>query len=297
MNSQDFLNYFPQNAEWLEPTPFDDGSIGFSIQIEYPKSLQEKFIIPDNLKFVALFHVYIDEKRSEVGSNKKLIGVNVHFTLKDGKRLQIDESNASNIYRPVDLVSYDDYFFDSVSEKFFYKDTQIESSKIINDLFQLHIKKIGFKGLFIRGRFLFWFLLGKLCKGISLVLSRIFLLIYGEKISYGYLSSFLPQSMKETLYGSQKKDPGPFMTFFGYNAPTKLVVSYCVIHLFAYLLIRFLNIAPSILIAISKNSFLTIIYVIVSLAILEVPIKKFLRFSVSKLEKYQFRFSNKAIKI
>jgi len=300
ISSKEFADLFKLDEQsYGQVTLFNEPEVGFSIVIEISDKIRNKLDIVDEEKYVTLMHVYLDDDSLKSSDLRKSIGCRANFVHEmDGRFLFDDKSIQNKEYKPIDLESEDEYFLDTKSLKFYRHNREIEANQIINDTYKLHTKTASpIKGAKIRAKLTIRKSLAGMLKLILNLLSWIYFFLYGDRIRFDLFSFIYPEKpfaeKKETI----SKKEGKKISLFGYEAPAKLIVSYCTIHLCLYLLLVIYEYKPRIVHNIFSSNFLTIAYVIMSLAFMEVPLKKFLHFIIKKTGEWSFIVSTRNIKI
>jgi hypothetical protein len=121
--------------------------------------------------------------------------------------------------------------------------------------------------------------------------------IYGEKIEYNPILIAFREKVGTRSQTDEPKKEGKMLPLFGYNANAQLIVAYCVIHLTAYVLMFYFGWFPMIFRQIFSNNFLTVLYVICSLAFMEIVLKRILHKAVVAFGSWSFSMSVRNIKL
>lgn len=280
------------------PTLFEGGEFGFST-LKEPDFEVKGVTLPDDGRLVTLIHIAIDEEDISSSESRKPIYSRLQFVREGQGRFFVDEALLKKIKnRPIDLISTDEYFYDFESQSFFRGRTKIEAHQILDELYSLHKKAAkNIRGLKLRSKILFQNLAASLLEGSASSLAYVHKVIYGEQVEYNpLLIAFREKTKTQSQTGEPKKE-GKKLPLFGYDANFQLIVSYCVIHLVIYFVMFYFDWFPLMLLQIFTNNFLTVLYVISSLAFMEIVLKRILHKAVVALGSWSFSFSVRNIKL
>lgn len=252
--------------------------VGMSLIIEHDRKFLKRLNLPDS-KYVALIRIFLSEDWRRLESNKKpVIGI-VNFTIDNNQNsFEILDPTKYGTKIPIELLSENDYFFDTKKRKF-YKDThEIKLKSIVDDLFRKHLKPTRFfAGMLLRIKIRSYRFLSKCTLGIAKFISRIFSLIFGEVVPYDFFSEYLQKHnpKKDDRIPSKKVK---VINIFGYTASAHLIFFFCIFHLLGYFYVSYSEIQINpILIKILRNNFLTLSYSICLLYLLEECINPFFK--------------------
>lgn len=257
--------------EFSDPTEFDN-SIGFSTQKALNERLRKKLGIPSDKNYISLIHVYIEQGDLD---KEQLVQIKIRASLteKRGDKFFITDEHIKNKkYKPIELISRDDYLYDYKKNYFFNaKEQQIEAINILNDIYRDHTKTSNTFS-WLRTRIWFWRSMATLVKFEAKFIERVLYFTSGEKVEFSLLEGEVKTVTElRTEVGTEEKpskrsDP---INFFGYEIAKETISSYSLLHLLIYSLFFVFDIRPPYLTTISRNTFLTANYVIVTLVIFE----------------------------
>lgn len=281
--------------------PYIDG-LGFSIK----KDLGDRDT--DN---VSLLKFYIKKDESDELKTKKPIFVNVAY----GKKVEngVLVRGVTKISSPADISSTNEYYYDVSNDKILKDKKEISACNFIDEIYAKHIKPTKpIIGFWVRSKMFFWkVIVNKIFDHIADFFHYVLYVITGDKYSYDPVireevlnNTILASTWKDSVGQKKIKDRGKDslkesarFNFFGYEASRWVIVAYSILHLFLYIILINKNWKPVIITTIFKNSFLTIIYVISSLWILETLIPKTLKVFIKSSSKFSMYSLYKTIKI
>jgi len=280
------------------PTFFEKGQFGFST-LKEPDFPLKGVVVPDDGRLVTLIHVAIEEEDLASDKPKKPIYCRMQFVRERQGRFMVDEAMLKQIKnRPIDLISTDEYFYDTAAQIFFRGNTQIEARQFLDELYRIHKKAaMNLRGLRLRTSVRLQNLSVSALEGTAKAWAYVHKLIYDEKVEYNPILIAFPEKTGTTSQTGEIKKEGKKLPFFGYDANVNLIVAYCVIHLAVYLYLFYFNLFPLILRQIFTNNFLTVLYVIVTLAILETILKKLSQRIVVAFGSWAFNLSVRNFKL
>jgi hypothetical protein len=89
----------------------------------------------------------------------------------------------------------------------------------------------------------------------------------------------------------------PKFNFLGYQASYWTIIFYSIVNLALYLYFEYINWKPPVVITLLKNSFLTLLYVVVSLWFLEAVATRVLKWLIKKTAVLSFLSASKRIRV
>ncbi|HRY59897.1 MAG TPA: hypothetical protein P5096_00775 [Patescibacteria group bacterium] len=295
---------------FINPVFLNDTKIGFSARKDCDEKILRKIKILEGKKYTTLIHIILPDDKVGLESDKVPLRVRASFDLvgEDNSTYIIDDRYIKRKkFKPIDLISRDDYFYDLKTNIFYKKGKIASGSDIINEIYSLHIKPTKtWRGMYLRAKVAWKNLISYLIEQIANLLVLILLLISGRKIPYGRISRYLEEAFKKNpanKFGqteeslSQMKIADSEVEFFGLKTEPVPIFSYSFIHLIVFVVFYFLNYRPHLLKVIFSNNFLTIIYVIFSLMIFKSFLPSFAISLIKKLDKISGKIYNREIKI
>ncbi|MEK7172361.1 MAG: hypothetical protein AAB723_04055 [Patescibacteria group bacterium] len=293
-----FKNIDDKNG-FYDFTPYTDG-LGFSIK----RDLNNRDT--DN---TSLLKFYIKKDEGDEFKIKKPIFVSVNY----GKKVEnnVLVRGVTKISSPADLSFINEYYYNASNDKIFKDEKEISACNFIDEIYAKHIKPTKpIIGFWVRSKMFFWKVtVNKIFGYIADFFHYVLYVITGDKYSYDPVireevlnNTILASAWKDSV--GQKKDRGrdnlkesARFNFFGYEASRWVIVAYSILHLFLYIILINKNWKPVVITTIFKNNFLTIIYVISSLWILETLIPKILKIFIKSSSKFSIHSLYKTIKI
>lgn len=251
--------------------------------------------------YVSVFSVILSKEHLASDNPLKPIQINVSYG-KETDRGILTASSSEKIkgmFDPIDLVSSDDFFYNIETGDFFHKDSKVKAKYILEYIDKLHIKSTKpFRGLWLRVKLIFWRVVVLwLIKILSGLFVRILNLITGAKVSKNIWNRVVSQDRIEKEINSPEIIEGKTIDFFGYKASARAIIFYCYLHLSLYIFFSIYNFRPNVLMVLFKNNFLTIIYIISSLSLVEIVLPNILKFFIKKTSILFLKVVDKKIKV
>jgi hypothetical protein len=266
-------------------------SVGFSVEKRYgrtenPISLLKVAILDDNLQ-----------------SNSEMLPVFVSAAYGELKNGYLDRLSIKKFRRqPIDIQAYEDYFYNTTDGKIYKNSKQINGVTLLNQVAKAHEARWRtIKGLHTRLHLEYLRLFSKTSRIMSRLIEAFLLVISGTKYSYDPIMAAFKEDQDRLSdprqTGTINATPGKTISFLGYDASAWSVLFYCFMHMLVFAILFELNIRPHLIVAILKNNFLTIAYVISSLWLIEWAIPNLLRFLIKALSSFSFNYKYKKISI
>lgn len=301
-----FIKLFQCENSQFQLTKLIDG-FGFSIKKE---------IYKNNFKYISLITVYLLSE--DILEPKPLISVHMRAYYGESTPDGVIIRDKYKISDPVDIVS-DKYVYSIFENKLFIKNKEISGCEILSKFYYNHIKSTRIiRGLWVRTKLFFWRIaLFGLFKLFSNSFHYILLLISGDRYTYEPLFSqeklngrIISASLKELInfkndYDDvtdknnmeEKGKKNMKIEFFGHKLDYWPIITYSIINLSLYSYFYYINFKPRVLVKIIDNSFLTLLYVVISLWLLISVSPYLLRKLIRINSKISFELKYKQIKI
>jgi len=297
LDYQEFINQFKfPISGYQNPIEYIDGNLGFSVLKEYGNG------------YASLLAIFIS-KKDLVSGHEKCFPLTI--TANYGKKTEAGLTYSSSsekirkLFDPVGLISTDEFYHYPSTNKFSYRRfifgiSDIEPKDIIDKIDCLHTKPTRpFVGLWLRLKIIFWrLLITNMLKFISKILVFMLYLFSGTQFTGDIWSRIIfPDRLEEENKSSSTFDDKRTIDFFGYKASAWAITVYCFVHFIIYVLFFYYNLKPNFVKIIIENSFITIIYVVVTLTIFDVALPKFLKYMIKKIDGLFHITSYKRIRI
>jgi len=252
------------------PTDFKEaGIVGFSVFKD-----QEQLGKKD---FKSLYKIYIKKEELDREEDKKSIIATAVYGKMDESGSLITYANdfRQGLSWPVELFSEGDFFYNIKTKDLFHKDKIITGAELLNWINDLHLKSSKpIKGIWLRVKLLFFrVILAGFYKLLFYLFSGVQYIISGKKANF--------YSFEKDLVGPGIK-LGKELDIFGYKVEAWIGVIYALIHLIVYYVLFYRNFRPLILTSIFKNPFLTVMYIVVSLGLLDAVLSKLPRLYLTR---------------
>lgn len=275
-------------------TPYTDGSTGISAR---------KVFNPSKNDHISQISFYLSDNETVSGRRQVIAHATYGKISRDGEGITI--RSKIKLTDPVDVDSYDDYSFDIETGELYRKNKKISADELVTEIYGDHVKSTKpLKGLFLRFRMFFWRMF---MHWVFEIFSKIsyysFYFISGNR--YLYAPFFEEETLNDVVIKSRIRDvkikdeikKAKKVKFLSYEADYWPIIFYSTIHAILYSILMYKNYKPIFITTILKNNFLTIVYVILSLWVLEVVMPKLLKFLIRYFSIISFRFQYKSIKI
>ncbi len=295
-NKQKFLEQFKFELEqqnFQSPVIFSD-AFGFSTTKERKQN---------SYNFVSIYRFYIKEENLNNEIDLKPIVVSVAYgeRLDDGSVRLSPTSIKRKITWPLDLISTDEFFYNFVENKFFYKNKEITVANILKKVEFFHTKSTKLlQGSLLLVRLFFWrIIVVVFLKLLYYSFIKILYLISGIKTKE---SIWLVTLRRDRIDTESKVEKESFanekIDIFGYMASAWSVVVYAILHLIIYASWFFcFDYQNSFIKSLFSNGFLTIIYVIPTLVFFERLIPRSLQFLIKRIGTMFHTVSFRQVKI
>lgn len=277
-----FLKKFnPEKHGFESPQPFDDDyPLGFSVK---------KKLDNGDIESATLLSIYIPYRtyNNESFGNKKPINIHASYGKISDNGVMMRDTKDAKLTDPIDVeIPNNKYFYDIKTKKFFKKKKEIEAEKIINEAYHKHIETTKpIKGLASRIKLLLWRkIISKIFQCISKFFYYLLLIVSGNRFTYEPILG--DETVNDTVVKSElgginlkmKKvlEKGKKFKLLNYEASRWSIIFYSLLH-FSLFLISFYNDFQSELAnTIISNNFLTLLYAIITLWLLETIIPSIL---------------------
>lgn len=252
------------NNGFSEPIDLkDDKVIGFSVFKEQVQ-LQRR-------GFKSLYHVYIKREEFNKEDDKKSIIITaVYGKMTNGGLVSYSSDFKIGSKWPVELFSEGEFFYNTKTQDLFYNNEIISGIKLLQLIDAQHLKPSRpIKGAWFRAKKFYYYSISTFLKLLFFLFSSIQYLFSGKKVNF-YLFE------KDSINPEAKL--GKHLKIFEYIVEAWIGVIYALIHFVAYCFLLYYDVRPLWLITIFKNPFLTVMYVIISLGLLDATLSKLPRF-------------------
>jgi len=286
---------FENKENYLQPTPLKDIKFGFSVI----KKMQPT-------GYGTIFYIYLNNEELENNKDKKSLLIRATYgnlIEEEGKKfIQITSETGKNrkkVIGPIDFTSDNDFFYNIEENQFYHKDKKITPDELLDRIYQIHIKPTKFfKGFIVRLRLFIWrVLIIFMIKLISDIFQCLLFLISGTKFDDIYTRIFSANKIDNISQNNNEYKEPEKWDLFGFKAPLWPITFFCAFHFILYVIFWLENYKPKFVITLLENNFLTVIYTILFLVMLERFLPKILKFFINKTSQLYFNLSSKRIKI
>lgn len=253
----------PQHG-FSTPIDLEDIGLGFSTL----KDRQEP-------EFKSLFHVYITQQNCVKPEALKPVTVTVAY----GKATTDGIITGSTEFKrklnwPIGINFDNEFFYNTQSEKFYYQGKEIDGIDILKKADQVHMTTTRFfAGLGLRTQMAFFnVFLAFIIKLFFYLVATIYQLISGIKASiYDFnLNKLLSRRAELDMSYKPETASSKPISIYGYDVKKEIAFSYSVLHLLVYAYLYKRNIKPAWVLEIFQDGFLTLMYALTSLGIINI---------------------------
>ena len=273
---------------------FSFESEGFSDPIQWTDGVGFGRVrkLPDG--YASLFKIGIGDEQLRTPSSRKSLWISASYGKETmgGITLASDEGNLS---KPVDLDFRDEFYYDTISGKYYRGEEEITAAKLFQTIEEAHTRPTKpFQGFWVRCRLWFWRgLLPTSIKWFDIALVKLLWIVSGEKIKDNILRRLMGIRLEKPTErippNSVEFENSETMNFFGYRAKRWSVVFYSALHLGIFtIFFYFISIYPRWISTVLSNNFLATCYIVVSFAFTESFIPRLLKSIISKITPVAF---------
>jgi len=284
-----FINKFRRLQGFQSLTPFIDSSTGFSVVKKFKNSKTKLSLIKVSLQ-------------DNDGTARRRIYVRAAFGRLDKDRSALLPTKSPNRLAPIDIESVGEYFYDPLKDLLYEGDEVTTAQKIMDKFYSEHIKSTKvFVGAPLRLRLVLQVKMPAQFFRLVEKVSHFLLLIFsGERFSWNPF--FQNESTNSSAQGgagngSPDDKPPKTLSIFGYEASRWAVVVYALINLAVYTLFVEFNFKPRILSRLIENNFLTVMYVVLSLGLIDFVLPRCLKYLIKLASNRAAEYPFKKIKI
>ena len=256
-----------QNAFTIDETKYhglaqhENNSIGFSTYRFPSADLQSKLKIEPRADYRTLFAAYVNRYKSSVGNLQPIV-LRFVFCLYENDTYILDFSKLKNYKQlPIDIMETERYFYD-VKKKLICKEdgTAVDTKKIIEDLYQQHIKltKLMVNLWFLVRRFLIKKVIFRVSDWIINRLNVVLFFFTGKRYIKSRVILSSDGEVLSTLDSKREVD------FFGLKVKIIPLFTYSLLHLTGFGVFWYLNIKPGWIHTLLEFNLLTAVYVVFS---------------------------------
>jgi hypothetical protein len=281
-----------------QPIEFIDGNIGFSTTKQYSNG------------YASLFRIFIPKERTGTIQDLQPIWANVSYgkETSDGITVASSTEKIKGIFDPIDLHSEGEFFYNIAQKKFYAKNKEIPAFEILRTLDRQHIKPtLPIEGFWLRTKLVFWrIMVPYLLEYLSHFFVLVLWIVSGKKTSWNIWQRVIlsdRSELKNTPRSQSRStelpkiDQSHEINLFGYEGNPWPIIFYCTAHLVMYIIFCYENIRPRLILEIFTNNFLTVIYVIPTLAATVNLLPKIIEFCILKTASLFQAVSYKKIKV
>ena len=319
MNTENISNKFKASFQDqfrdFDYTELTDLLTGYSLRGAYGDKLIKRLKIQDGKTYLPFFYFYLlrDKEGSEfsvVDGHYIPLVVKVDFLLKEGglggeeHSYGFDNKFVRNKkILPINVSTDNDFFFNYENGKVYQKKNNqyVETTllKIYKLVLELHSAEytslVGFKARvkIILGRNL----LNSLLVSTVFVAGLFYWIITGIFFKYDPILSRLDDKYNPVTTPPKVSEDESQIDFFGYKVRIWNITSYSMLALMLYLLTSGARVSLGVSAGIFHNSFLTLLFAIISIVIYDKLIPLFIRKLVVAVNEYKLTFTFKPIKL
>lgn len=271
------------------PVPFHEPEVGIS----FKKKLKDD-------DYVSLIKLAVLDDGEPRRNN---LFASATYGKDNGSSIEIRSLENTKLDDPVDLVFNDEFYYDPVAKQIYHGKKKISPLQLLNEVYGKHIKPTRtLAGFLLRVRFWFWrYFLRDLIEIFGKIAKVVLFVISGTRYSYDafWEGTELADSYANPEGDGKEKSKGgeEKLNFLGYKAKRWPILFYCSLHLGAYMLCSLFDIKPHIIVVLLQNNFLTLVYVVVSISLIESVIPDSLKKLIRALSRLSLKLSFKKITV
>lgn len=292
-----------EKHDFYSVSPYIDTQIGFGCK---------KKLKPQDTENVSGIGIYIPSRTlSDTTTTRKAFYATATYgkELSDGIQMRTDQ----NPSEPLDLEFRDEFFYDTATEKIYKGTKEIEANEMLLEIYNKHVKTTRpIRGLVLRLKLRFWrVILPWILTFVSNIFHYLLLLISGDRYSYNFLFQEEKQNgqiissrmegrvhrSKEEAKAKEEDKEAKKIDFFGNKVPQWPIVFYSALHLGVWFVVMYREIPTDQIEDFFGNSFLVVLYVIVSFWLLETIFPLLLKKLIKYTSTLSFLASHKKINV
>ena len=286
---------FEKNG-FFDISEFTNVSIGFS---------SKKKLYKNDTKKASMVSIYIPKRAYKKNQKNQLY---IHATYGKIAENGIEMRQNRKLTEPVDAEFPKEYFYDLRDNAFYKKNKKINADELLSEVYKKHILPTKpVRGLWMRVKMIFWWNFMKfILKFIASFFHYVLLCISG--IKYLYSPIFREEKINDVIVKSDIEDfeknqtkpelkEGKKLKIFNYEASQWSIIFYSTIHLVIFLFFVKYNYYPDAITKIFKNNFITLVYAIFSLWVIEYLMPKIIMLLIKLFSGWSFKSAYKSIKL
>jgi len=297
-----FINKFDfKKYGFFDVTPFIDCHIGFIAKRKLDGRQDD---------YVTLLSIYIPDRIfNDTKITKKPLFIYASYGRKVENGVKMREN--SKYTDPTDCEFPNKYFYDIKTKNLYKDNTIISADELINKVYNKHIKSTKLiRGFWIRTKIKFCRILMKsIFEFMSKIFQWLLYIISGDSYSYNPLSKegkLNNRIVKDNKPDEYKTNPEPKpeikkgekVSFLGYKASPHCILFYSFFHFCIYFIFLCgINYYPLFITDIFQNGFLILVYVMLSLIIIDKVMPKILMILIDTSLILSFNFLYKSIRL
>jgi len=226
-------------------------------------------------KYISLIDVYISSDELAKEADKKMLYISAMY----GREAENDGVGFINnkINDPLNF-SLNNCFYRISNSKFFIKDKEISGAELLDKIYAAHIKPTKvFGGLFFRFKFFVYrIFLASIFNFLAKAFYYLLFFINGDKYDYEPIlktvkinGRIISSPSGDNYEVEDKSKESAKVDFLGYKINRRIVFSYSIINFIFFITFQYFNIKPVWLKLMLSNNFLMLIYLAISLSLVD----------------------------
>lgn len=258
-----------------------------------------KNIWKNNKEYYSFVSLVVNYPNKESNPRHSRVIAHIDLTEKRDGQYYVTESLQKVVAKPINMNSIDDYWVNLKTGKFYNNNGQeVKAEQMLTALYNLHLKptkKLG--GLGIRTRLRLWQYTIGLLKYLEIVAKYLLVVLTGEFYKYDHFGTMMRSRETDRKFDTKPEIKTENISISGFTARPHTILAYCGIHLLLFLICYSRKQYPPVLVSIFTNSFLTIIYTVFTLGVMDRVYPPFSKWLQRKLAKLQWTLNFRSFKL
>jgi hypothetical protein len=262
-------------------TSFRENFSAYYIIREFPKSVNERIGVHRERKLYSLVSFGANNTDFNESPDRVKISISISFTIYEtegASYARVLPHGAKLVHCPRSFDITDEVTFSETTGKFYRNGRVLDLVKYLKEKIRRNESVLlPFRGLFERFvRRLRWYLVAPLAGFFSATFVSLFYLATGKRLlpekrehHYVYLSAGTEAEQLVVESGLSEDKKVTEIDFFGMKVKPAPLITYASLNLVGYLILYSLSFKPPILKTLFENTFLSILYVVVTYSLLE----------------------------
>ena len=278
------------------PIQLNDYRYGFTTTKPY------KNVWKNGKAYYSFINFVVNFPGTKLDVNPKRAQLIAHIDLtekRDDAKYYVSESINKVLSKPINMNSIDDFSVNLKSGQFFdNQGSKISAEKILTHLYDQHLKptyKIA--GIWIRTRLWFWRSTISVVSYLGVFLKYLLWILTGEYYPYDHFRDMMLSRNESRKDVAEKIELKESSSISGFTARPHTILAFCGLHLLSFLLLYLYKVEISIMTVIIKSSFLSVVYTVFTLGMLDRVYPTYSKKLQRYLSKLQWQLNFRSFKL